>query len=69
MSSADPALYVAVFRALAVAQTGGVGRIDIDASTPDGIAGVTLLALPTHVAFRVLRQLEIAATDIGRAKP
>ena len=69
MSTADPALYVAVFRAVDLAKLGGVGRVDIDAATPDGIAGVTLLAMPTHVAFRVLRQLEIGATDIGRAKP
>ena len=73
MSTADPALYVAVFRALDLAKLGGVGRIDIDASTPDGIAGVTLLAMPTHVAFRVLNvqevlELQLHATDIGRAK-
>ena len=68
MSSADNALLVAVMRSLDLAKMGGVGRIDIDAATPDGIAAVTLLAMPTHVADRVLRQLEIAATDIGRAK-
>ena len=68
MSTADNSLLVAVMRSLDLAKMGGVGRIDIDAATPDGIAAVTLLAMPTHVADRVLRQLEIAATDIGRAK-
>ena len=69
MTTADNALLVAVMRSLDLAKLGGVGRIDVDAATPDGIAAVTVLTLPTHVADRVLRQLEIAATDIGRAKP
>ena len=69
MSTADNALLVAVMRSLDLAKMGGVGRIDIDAATPDGIAAVTVLAMPTHVADRVLRQLEIAVIDIGRAKP
>ena len=68
MSTADNALLVAVMRSLDLAKMGGVGRIDIDAATPDGIAAVTVLTMPTHVADRVLRQLEIGATDIGRAK-
>ena len=68
MSSADNALLVAVMRSLDLAKMGGVGRIDIDAATPDGIAAVTLLTMPTHVADRVLKQLEIAATDIGRGQ-
>lgn len=69
MSTADNALLVAVMRSLDLAKLGGVGRIDIDAATPDGIAAITLLAMPTHVADRVLKQLELHATDIGRAKP
>ena len=69
MNTADNALLVAVMRSLDLGKLGGVGRIDIDAATPDGIAAVTLLAMPTHVADRVIKQLEIAATDIGRAKP
>ena len=68
MSTADNALLVAVMRSLDLAKLGGVGRVDIDAATPDGIAAVTVLTLPTHVADRVLRELEIAATDIGRQK-
>lgn len=69
MSSADNALLVAVMRSLDLAKLGGVGRIDIDAATPDGIAAVTVLAMPTHVADRVLKELQLHATDIGRAKP
>lgn len=69
MSTADNALLVAVMRSLDLAKLGGCGRVDIDAATPDGIAAITLLAMPTHVADRVLKQLEVAATDIGRAKP
>ncbi len=68
MSTADNALLVAVMRSLDLAKFGGVGRIDIDAATPDGIAAVTVLTMPTFIADRVLKQLEIAATDIGRAK-
>ena len=67
MSTADNALLVAVMRSLDLAKMGGVGRIDIDAATTDGIAAVTVLTMPTHVADRVIKQLEIAATDIGRA--
>ena len=68
MSTADNALLVAVMRSLDLAKMGGVGRIDIDAATPDGIAAVTVLTMPTHVADRVIKQLEIAATDIGRGQ-
>lgn len=69
MSTADNTLLVAVMRSLDLAKLGGCGRVDIDAATPDAIAAITLLAMPTHVADRVLRDLELHATDIGRAKP
>ena len=69
MSTADNALLVAVMRSLDLGKLGGVGRIDIDAATPDGIAAVTVLTMPTHVADRVLKELQLHATDIGRAKP
>jgi hypothetical protein len=68
MSTADNALLVAVMRSLDLGKLGGVGRIDIDAATPDGIAAVTVLTMPTHVADRVLKELQLHATDIGRAK-
>ena len=68
MNTADNALLVAVMRSLDLGKLGGVGRIDIDAATPDGIAAVTVLTMPTHVADRVLKELKLHATDIGRAK-
>lgn len=68
MSTADNALLVAVMRSLDLAKMGGVGRIDIDAATPDGMAAVTVLTMPTHVADSVLKQLELHARDIGRGQ-
>lgn len=70
MSSADNALLVAVFRALAVAQTQRIGRVDIDAASPDGIDGITILAMPTRVAnYQVAAHLQAwPVVDIGRAK-
>jgi hypothetical protein len=41
-------------------------RIDIEAATMDGVAGLSILSMPTHVADRVLRQLQITAIDFGR---
>lgn len=49
MSSADRSLVEAMFRALAVAQTGKAGYAKIDASTPDGISGIVFLAVPDWV--------------------
>jgi hypothetical protein len=66
MSSSDKSLIVAVMRSLDLAKLGGVGRIDVDAATPEGIAAVTMLTMPTHEADRVLRQLQMWADDIGR---
>lgn len=49
MTSADPQLVSAMFRALRLAEAGTAAYCKIDASTPDGIAGLVLVAMPDHV--------------------
>lgn len=66
MTSADNKLVSTIFRGLELAMLGGVGRIDVEASTPDSMAAITMLTIPTHVADRVLKQLEMYARDLGR---
>lgn len=68
VSTVDDNLLQALFRALHSAEQGKVGRIDIEAATMDGVAGLSILSMPTHVADRVLRQLQITAIDFGRGQ-
>ena len=49
MPSADDDVVVAMFQALAHAQLGRAGHIRLDASTPNGIGGLTLLAVDDMV--------------------
>lgn len=62
--SADPKLVAAMFRLLATAQKGGLGFIEVEASTPEGIASVTLAAMPTPV----WRQLRVYIAEFGETK-
>ena len=69
MTSMDREVVETVFRLLATAQLGGTGYVEIDATTTDGIASVTLLAVPTHVAQTLLRLPELQPNhDIGRTR-
>jgi len=65
VSSVDAKLIEALFRALAAAQTGGVGRIACDASTVDGISSITILALPTWLADRLMPHIDLEVKKIG----
>jgi hypothetical protein len=70
VSTVDDRLLQALFRALHAAEQGKVGRIDIDAATKDGVAGLTVLAMPTQLADYVAQQLaSFTVIDIGRQRP
>ena len=49
MPSADDSVVLAMFRLLAAAQYGQTRYENIDASTMDGITGITLVAMPTYL--------------------
>lgn len=67
MASADRSLVEAMFRALAVAQTQRIGRVDIEAASPEGIDGLTILALPKQLADHVAAHLQAwPVVDVGR---
>jgi hypothetical protein len=67
VSTVDDKLLQALFRALHAADQGKVGRIDIEAATKDGVAGLTIMAMPTQLADYVSQQLaSFTVIDIGR---
>jgi hypothetical protein len=70
MSTVDDSLLQALFRALHAAEQSKIGRIDIEAATKDGVAGLTVLAMPTQLADYVAQQLaSFTVIDIGRQRP
>lgn len=60
MPSADSDLVSAMFRCLHEAQQGRAGFAQVDASTPDGVAGITFAAVPVSAWPVVQRALELA---------
>jgi hypothetical protein len=70
VSTADDSLVQALFRALHAAERSNIGRIDIEAATTDGVAGLTIMAMPTQLADYVGQQLaSFTVIDIGRQRP
>ncbi len=69
MSTADDSLVQAMLRALHAAEQSKIGRIDIEVATKAGVAGLTIMAMPTQLADYVARQLaSFTVIDIGRQK-
>lgn len=68
MTSADPQLVACMFRLLATAQAQRIGYAEIDASTPEGIASVTMCAMPTAVFHHLKPYMKAFCDpkDIGR---
>ena len=65
MGSADRNLVDAMFRALHEAQQARVGFAQVDASTPDGIAGITFAAMPVWAWPVVVAALEKALPKLA----
>lgn len=69
MTSMDREVLTTVFRLLdAAVNDEEVAYTEIDATSPDGIALVTLLAVPSYIAQRWLKSIENEMTvrKIGR---
>jgi hypothetical protein len=54
VTTADNNVIHAMFRLMAHAQVGRIRYVNIDASAPNGIAGITMVAMPTAYWDRMI---------------